>query len=232
TSYHLKKEFFEIEEFFDYSRKDLIFKMIERATKGQLKSIDNLTSQNLQALEVTFSKYMTDEAQELLIEQSINNKKDDFEDLILFWKKNSENMQIINQFLKYLFIKGNKNLQKTIFSLILEYLEYKTKKNPYNVFFTALKNVTPLYLRKVKYHGKRKLYYSGFETKWKSQKLAMRWIILEARIRTKNIKKTYKPFYIEIAKQLINSYFCKGVPFQKKIQEEMAAFGQKASSFS
>lgn len=130
----------------------------------------------------------------------------------------------ISKFINYIMREGKKQTAQRIVYSAFNIIKEKTKKNPLDVFETALKNVGPLLEVKPKRVGGA-TYQVPMVVKTKRKEfLAMNWIIQAAR------QKKGKPMAEKLAEELIEASEGRGWAIKKK--EDMHRMAEANRAFA
>lgn len=90
---------------------------------------------------------------------------------------------VVSKFINNLMLKGKKTVSENIFYTAVDQAKDKVKKEPLDVFLTALKNVTPLVEVKARRVGGATYQVPSEVKTERGTALAMRWLISNARKR-------------------------------------------------
>ena len=90
---------------------------------------------------------------------------------------------VVSKFINNLMLKGKKTVAENIFYTAVDQAKDKVKKEPLDVFLTALKNVTPLIEVKARRVGGATYQVPSEVKPERGTALAMRWLISNARKR-------------------------------------------------
>ena len=90
---------------------------------------------------------------------------------------------VVSKFINNLMLKGKKTVSENIFYTAVDQAKDKVKKEPLDVFLTALKNVTPLVEVKARRVGGATYQVPSEVKAERGTALAMRWLISNARKR-------------------------------------------------
>ena len=120
------------------------------------------------------------------------------------------NNVLVAKFINHIMERGKKTIAQKIVYKAFEIVKEKTKKEPIEVFNSALNNVGPLLEVKAKRIGGA-IYQVPIEVREaRKTTLAMRWIIKAAQ------SKKAKPMRIKLAEELIDALNNQGAAVEKK----------------
>lgn len=132
------------------------------------------------------------------------------------------NNSIVAQFINQVMRRGKKTIARKIVYRALDIIKEKTKKEPLEVFETALKNASPLLEVKSKRIGGATYQVPREVRGDRRLTLAMRWIIQAAKSRKG------KPMREKLAEELIQASQSTGVAIKKKDDTHRMAEANRA----
>jgi len=128
----------------------------------------------------------------------------------------------VAKFINYVMRNGKKSLAQRIVYSAFEIVKEKTKRDPLEVFFEAVKNASPLMETRPKRVGGA-TYQVPYPVSEKRQKtLAMKWIIESAKA------KKGKPMEEKLAEEIVLASKGSGGAVKKRIDTEKMAEANKA----
>ncbi len=132
------------------------------------------------------------------------------------------NSELVMKFINLLMLNGKKSIAENILYTSLNILEKKIKKNKLDLLELAINNVKPIVEVKSRRVGGT-TYQIPVEVRPKrSNTLAIRWIILSAKKRSK------KKMFLNLAEELLDAINKKGYAIKKRDETHRIAESNKA----
>jgi len=132
------------------------------------------------------------------------------------------NNALLAKFINYVMREGKKELARKIVYQTFEIVKEKTKKDPLEVFDSAIKNVRPLLEVRPRRIGGATYQVPRPVPQERGVALAMRWILEAAR------SKKGKPMKIKLAEELISASENSGAAIKKKEDTHKMAEANRA----
>lgn len=137
------------------------------------------------------------------------------------------NSRLVTRFINRVMSDGKKTIAQNLVYKAFTYIEDQLKKNPVQVFETAIANVAPrMEVRPRRVGGAS--YQVPIEVRGeRKEALAIRWLIAAARDRS---NKEYHSFDLKLAAELLDAAENKGSAIKKREESHRAAEANKAFS--